>query len=965
MAQRWILAIAALILVGAVKGDDLSDFSNNLASDIGPLLVLFGESMTRQYLSESTSFLDYFIFAMAPIGILTAVVSVIRVCGHPYLRAFIGRSQEGDGIVEAELCTSTSRDVCELFNRGGITRVLGRPSILELIYLRHRGGGKASGPLLFQKYLEETEGHDGVWKRVDPAIFGKKPGGKAVFAPTPNLSLNVGIKKQPDWVFFAVAAVGIVLQAGILALAGVGVWVLGWNLGGVEDGPSSRNYAPAMFIVGTIFMCGGMWSCAALIGQTTHELHYERRDPSRRDGRLIWLQPGPQTIGDQSFDPFAYLEKESEPLLRWTSSKKDFRERFELYTLFAVSAALLGYIAQFIGLRGMKAWVSLAQLGITVAMSILRGLLRMQRLGRDDNKLAKVPDLIAGYELDWLAYEIALQEGSKNLFWQVTGDYEEAISDMFPADEEVVVPTIRPEKQDGLANYEELLLVRLRLAHLTDHNPLGVDIDASAPQRWKDDQVKVRTTARKLSTALCLAAESLIGRGRGLPREDITLRIKAAIQASGEDGTGRHDQRVSVTLRPLPESTQSGWGIDSAQLEAILGLWMWSLVFDDRLVTEDSSGHQTSRAESCEIRRIVSAGPDDGNWEQQVNFQDELDLWLGYNSVSLHTHVLAVDKVANHTLIDLWEQSSFESFLSKYGHMTEYDLDCVSKPRRPQGEKRDLTQPSQQKALEIRLPGGFRSNYLSKRGRVRFCGWHLVHNLPERGPAAEKSVTNKVRLQSCPLKGSLLDICAQELFITLAMSLMGLIDIEPAAQSDGDRISIRRESPTVSALAGAFVDGGLGSHADALLCVVPALRRHLPSPTPQDIALAAVRQAEIYHGREQWEEAERLLRWACQRYVLPPEKSEHIRIPSGDSLGGTVLCVLGELYCKALARPAGKGRQEFGVNGIKWMTSTFNDMSEHDSELRKILQCYQDIAAGEKPLVQQHFLQQISEWKST
>jgi hypothetical protein len=79
--------------------------------------------MTRQYLSESTTFLDYFIFAMAPIGILTAIVSAIRVCGNPSLRAFIGRSQEGNGVVEAELCTSTSRDVCELFNKGGITRV--------------------------------------------------------------------------------------------------------------------------------------------------------------------------------------------------------------------------------------------------------------------------------------------------------------------------------------------------------------------------------------------------------------------------------------------------------------------------------------------------------------------------------------------------------------------------------------------------------------------------------------------------------------------------------------------------------------------------------------------------------------------------------------------------------------------------------------------------------------------------
>src|SRR4051812_44284208 len=220
MASRWVLvAFALIILVGTVKGDDLSDFSNNLASDIGPLLMLFGESMTRQYLSESTSFLDYFIFAMAPIGILTAMVSVIRVCGHPYLKAFIGRSQEGDGIVEAELCTSTSRNVCELFNRGGITRVLGRLSILELIYLPRRENSQTDQPTLlsFQNYLQETGYHDGhdVWTRTNRLWFGK---GKRLstppaFAPTPNLSLNVGIKKQPDWVFFTVAIVGFVLQS--------------------------------------------------------------------------------------------------------------------------------------------------------------------------------------------------------------------------------------------------------------------------------------------------------------------------------------------------------------------------------------------------------------------------------------------------------------------------------------------------------------------------------------------------------------------------------------------------------------------------------------------------------------------------------------------------------------------------------------------------------------------------------
>src|SRR4051812_48794683 len=100
---KHILFIVIVAAGFAAAADDLSDFSNNLATDIGPLLVLFGESITRQYLSESTSFVDYFIFAMAPIGIITTIISAIRVCGHPALRAFIGRAQEGDGVIEAEL----------------------------------------------------------------------------------------------------------------------------------------------------------------------------------------------------------------------------------------------------------------------------------------------------------------------------------------------------------------------------------------------------------------------------------------------------------------------------------------------------------------------------------------------------------------------------------------------------------------------------------------------------------------------------------------------------------------------------------------------------------------------------------------------------------------------------------------------------------------------------------------------
>jgi len=122
--------------VETAKAGWWDDFSNNLATDLAPLLALFGEQVTKQFMSESTTIGDNFIFAMAPLGILTAVVSAIRVCGGASLRAFIGRAQEGGGIAEAELCSSTSRDVCELYHNGAIVRVFGRPKILEIVHDR-------------------------------------------------------------------------------------------------------------------------------------------------------------------------------------------------------------------------------------------------------------------------------------------------------------------------------------------------------------------------------------------------------------------------------------------------------------------------------------------------------------------------------------------------------------------------------------------------------------------------------------------------------------------------------------------------------------------------------------------------------------------------------------------------------------------------------------------------------------
>ncbi|KAK3984017.1 ankyrin repeat-containing domain protein [Cladorrhinum sp. PSN332] len=944
MAKQWIFALYASSFFLHVRADDLSDFSNNLATDIGPLLVLFGESMTKQYLSESTSFLDYFIFAMAPIGILTAIISAIRVCGHSSLRAFIGRSQEGEGAIEAELCTSTSRDVCELFNRGGITRVLGKPDILELIY---DPGTHSIKPL--QEYLRNREDKENSWwqKYDSPSLFPKpKPrdGEQVLFAPNPNLSLNVGIVKPPDWVLYVVAAAGLVLQTGVLSLAGVGVWILGWNLSGSESS-ASKNYAPVMFITGTVVMCGGMWSCAALIGQTTHEVRFRRTEKPEGDAaklpRLLWLQPGPQVIGDQSFDPFAYLEDTAaNPLQTWTSSRKDFEEKFETYTFFAVLAVLLGYITQFIGLRGMKGWVSLAQLGITLIMSVLRGCLRMQRLGRNDNLLLTMPDMVSGYELDWLSFEIITDKknggqdkGARS--FHVTGHVGDAQTseskktqtsdskNTQTSDQKQIKVRVGVEliPKDGLENgldCTSLLKVRWKLAVLTGNtidegsNPRK-SFNQPVIQNWRDTRVKVRSKAVELCNAICQAAEDLWKKRhwKHQSKETTTLQAPAIID----------DRLIDIALFQPSDESGPGWRMDTAQVEAILGLWMWTLASDERVVRyPDDSQQKESRAEEPQCMRIVSAGLDDDNWGRGFDKQAEMDLWLGSNAVTLLKSTFPLTKQSWNGITTLWDVDN------------KGDCEPTRSDSQPEG---------------------------TMGRRRRFCGWHSLQGRPEltqhlaSGSGQQGSQPARVRVQIVPTQGSLLDLCARELFSSMMLSLMGTLNVQSTTVLE-DTGLIRLENLTVATFAKAFTECGLGLFSEALLCLVPGFRTKYPLPSPEDMLSALLRAAEAYRKRSEWERAQTLLRWACEQHA--PGRGglagEGAAIPdSAGSFFTRALRAIGELYRWSLAAEhSSDERKDFARSGIEWMGNTYRYVGQSDPDVSEILNCYEVIAQRIAPV---------------
>jgi hypothetical protein len=132
----WITIAVITLFVASASAVDASTFANNAASDLGPLITLFGDNVTTQFLKSSFSVFDSILFAMAPIGIITAITSAIRVGSIKLLKTLIGRSRESLESVEIELLSSTSQNVSEIWNGYDLVRESGNGNVLEVVYRR-------------------------------------------------------------------------------------------------------------------------------------------------------------------------------------------------------------------------------------------------------------------------------------------------------------------------------------------------------------------------------------------------------------------------------------------------------------------------------------------------------------------------------------------------------------------------------------------------------------------------------------------------------------------------------------------------------------------------------------------------------------------------------------------------------------------------------------------------------------
>ncbi|KAJ6157740.1 hypothetical protein N7470_005332 [Penicillium chermesinum] len=340
------LLFLILLFAPVALADDWEDFTNNLATDLAPLITLFGEQLTKQFLSESISYLDNIIFALSPLGVLTAVVSLIRVCGSSSLKAFIGRAQEGPAEAESELLPCVSGSTAELFNDGGISRVFGRPKILEIVAVEEKDSATGESSVELQT-LRGVLGSD-AWKikgssqntHPDDLLEGPE-------LDTPNLSLNKGIRRRDQFWFYCVAVVGAILQIGVIIYAVVTVYIVPGSF--KVDGKAVPKYAFPLYIIGTVFLFMGMMNSAILIGRSSHNYTLVPNKPSK----VYWLQPGNQVVGDQVFNAFLAVNAEPLDSMSYIKSRRGrLGKNQSIETYATISLTMVGFIFQFIGREG-------------------------------------------------------------------------------------------------------------------------------------------------------------------------------------------------------------------------------------------------------------------------------------------------------------------------------------------------------------------------------------------------------------------------------------------------------------------------------------------------------------------------------------------------------------------------------------------------------------------------------------
>ena len=381
------------------------------------------------------------VFAMAPLGVLTAIAGAIRVGGASWLKQLVGRARETYAQAEIELMSSVSQEVCELWNGKSIVRTTGRPEIKQIIYLSgdlspksfitvealkrdHLLKGKATNA---RDTGSENSGKNDPGDETDN---GDTESGIAESSvdPTnnkdmpPNISLNIHGGSRPSELWIC-AIIATILQIAVSVWSAITAYSSYARKRSYLIGIKPSVGFPFQFM-GTVLLTWGLFLCAGIIDSAIYEQHWPRPRRSRimtvsrllsvvkatfqarankqgltvdqsseqssfrgRAMQLYWIQKQ-HTTGDSSFDPYILYARELKSQIHEShrAEEKGQSDRDDLSlegkpksykkTTFAITIGILGFLAQFQGLRLLNWTCSMAQLIALIVATILRAWVR-------------------------------------------------------------------------------------------------------------------------------------------------------------------------------------------------------------------------------------------------------------------------------------------------------------------------------------------------------------------------------------------------------------------------------------------------------------------------------------------------------------------------------------------------------------------------------------------------------------
>lgn len=287
--------------------------------------------------------------------------------------------------------SSTSASVCELWNGQTVVRVLGSPDIIELVFLEKdprvqdqnpstdapsvdvysfeesKSCPSESSPLYRQKQkrrqkrkrrlISSDRGYSSGYELLgmsSPGMDRSTDVEDRIPNPcAPNISLNARGEAASQNELWSVAILGTIIQSVVIAYWGLITKYEPWLATGkfLKGGRPTPQYAFPMTTVGTVAVVMGMLICSHVVDAATVEEKWKAKEDEEGKVRFAWLQKG-QVVNDEHFDSYAIFCLNDKQTIMTSRVKRDLKG-FQSLVLLGTVVSISGFVAQFMGLRGI------------------------------------------------------------------------------------------------------------------------------------------------------------------------------------------------------------------------------------------------------------------------------------------------------------------------------------------------------------------------------------------------------------------------------------------------------------------------------------------------------------------------------------------------------------------------------------------------------------------------------------